>query len=86
MNDYKRYILLENFKAKMEIENLSSKEYERYFCHHGCDVCDGGPNNVYPCEGYSLKHKEIFDGFYVCHECLCVEYNGINDGSGEVKT
>ena len=50
---------------------------EKYFSHNGCDICSPGlGNDVYACSGYSPKHKKIFDGFEVCHECLCRIYNG----------
>lgn len=70
---------LEAFKAFNSIDNIDAIDLENiYFSHDGCDVCHSGGADVYDCHGYSSKHKKIFDGFQVCHYCLCVEANGIN--------
>lgn len=50
---------------------------EAHFSSHGCDACDNGlGNNVYECEGYSPKKKEVVDLGDICHECICYFYNG----------
>ena len=70
---------LEAFEKRHALTTLNAiDESNIYFSHNGCDVCNSGGSDVYECHGYSSKHDEIFDGFDVCHECLCVEYNGIN--------
>jgi hypothetical protein len=74
----KKCDLLEQFKKYNSIVNLSAIDYDTHFSMSGCDVCNSGGADVYECNGYSLKHHEIFDGFQVCHNCLCIEYNGID--------
>ena len=60
----------------------TGEDHDPYFTWSGCDICNNRlGSNVYPCSGYSPKHDKVFDGFEVCHQCLCYIYNG--DGGNE---
>ncbi len=88
-----RAILLDRYKRAQQICTLSiahvnengdvdsDSEYdaERHFSHGGCDCCSHGlGNDVYPTIGYRPKTKSVLEVGEICHECICVEYNGID--------
>lgn len=78
----KREKNLKAFKEHNEIVGISIIEDETHsgeasFSSNGCDVCDDGlGNNVYDCHAWSPNEHRIIDGFQICHECICFEYNG----------
>lgn len=78
MNQLQRLKKIEAFKKLNEVNCFSPIEDEGGFSWHGCDICENGlGTNVYAIHGYSPKHKKIFELGDTCHECLCIEYNGI---------
>lgn len=57
----------------------SDTDSEPYFSHSGCDCCSHGlGNTVYDVIGFDPKAKDVVEVGQICHECLCVEYNGID--------
>jgi hypothetical protein len=86
LNDIKtenflRSILLSRYKKENEVNNVSviDDEASADFSRNGCDCCSNGlGSDVYEAHGYSSKHKKIFELGSICHECICVEYNGID--------
>lgn len=80
-----RLVLLTRFKRSHGIENISigekgvdgSENIDPDFSSSGCDCCSHGlGNSVYPTIGYSKKEGVVTVGD-ICHECICVEYNGV---------
>ena len=65
-----------NELTTLSIIDVDGDTPDPQFSMRGCDICDGGGDNVYECHGYSQKHKKIFDGFDVCGHCICIIYNG----------
>lgn len=87
LTDSDRAKLLSVFLKSQTLENISplsdddGNTQDALFSYRGCDVCKEGAADVYECDGYSKKQKAVLSGYEVCHACLCVEANGINDGS-----
>lgn len=70
---------IDAFLKRKKLNCLTTIEYKpnKHFSMRGCDICaDGLGNDVYDCNGYSPDDGQVYDGFEVCHECLCIIHNG----------
>jgi thioredoxin reductase len=83
MNSQQRAEALASYIQNCEVNNVSIKidedtgeDTESFF--GTCDCCDE-KSDVYETEGYSSKHKEVFSTGDICHACICIAYNGIED-------
>lgn len=73
----KRSIVCEKFLKHNEVNSVSiiNPDDEGGFTL-GCDVCNSLPNTTYSCNGYSPKHKKVYELGEVCGDCLNYFYNG----------
>ena len=87
MNQTQRSKLIEAFKRHNKVNCISiENDDEGSFNPNGCDVCNSLAQDTYVMSGYAPKTKEVLELGDVCHDCICVEYNGIEDGSNQPKT